>query len=393
MKLTAVLAVLFGIFVLACSTAAPVPVEPTPDSVIALAEKQSDTAQVFSGSVGNAPAATPIPTYTPNPTYTPHPTPTFTPVPTYTPWPTPLVGPTYTPYPTFTPVPIPTPTPVPTYTPYPTYTPVPTPAVGPTYTPYPTFTPWPTPTPSPTPIPTPVPMPTPTSTPSPVPTATAIPTPTPTAIPTQVPPTPTPTPIVTLTVVGSNGYVCVELNKWSGCSSSDTQYTQGIHSITVNAGDSIGFEISANNRNSVDSGYTFKLTEAYGSVFTLSSGVHRGPLYSNVTENMNIEVEFFSVTPTPTPTPAPTPTATPTPTPTPTPTSEPTFVLMLGGEGSGDGQFNNIMGVAVDGANNVYVTDKDNGRVQKLDSSGNFLLKWGGVNWGGGVAVDTTGNV
>ena len=27
---------------------------------------------------------------------------------------------------------------------------------------------------------------------------------------------------------------------------------------------------------------------------------------------------------------------------------------MLGGFGSGDGQFNNIMGVAVDGANNVY---------------------------------------
>ena len=118
MKLTAVLAVLFGIFVLACSTAAPVPVEPTPNSVIALAEKQSDTAQVFSGSVGNAPAATPIPTYTPmptytpNPTYTPHPTPTFTPVPTYTPWPTPLVGPTYTPVPVPTPTIVPTPKPL-----------------------------------------------------------------------------------------------------------------------------------------------------------------------------------------------------------------------------------------------------------------------------------------
>ena len=126
MKLTAVLAVLFGIFVLACSTAAPAPVEPTPNSVFALAAKQSDTAQVSSGSVGNAPAATaiptytPMPTYTPNPTYTPHPIPTFTPHPTYTPWPTPLVGPTYTPYPTFTPVPIPTPAPEPTPTIVPT---------------------------------------------------------------------------------------------------------------------------------------------------------------------------------------------------------------------------------------------------------------------------------
>ena len=63
--------------------------------------------RVFSGGVGNAPAATsiptsiPMPTYTPNPTYTPHPVPTFTPYPTYTP------------YPTFTPLPIPTLTPEP----------------------------------------------------------------------------------------------------------------------------------------------------------------------------------------------------------------------------------------------------------------------------------------
>ena len=79
-----------------------------------------ESTQVFSGGVGNAPAATsiptstPMPTYIPNPTYTPHPAPTFTPYPTYTPYPTPLVGPTYTPYPTFTPSPIPTPTIVPT---------------------------------------------------------------------------------------------------------------------------------------------------------------------------------------------------------------------------------------------------------------------------------------
>ena len=126
MKVRVVLAVLIGTLVLACSTADPVPVEPTPNSVFALAEKQSDTAQVFSGSVGNAPAATPIPTYTPMPTYTPHPTytpppmPTFTPHPTYTPWPTPVVGPTYTPYPTSTPSPIPTPAPTPTPTVVPT---------------------------------------------------------------------------------------------------------------------------------------------------------------------------------------------------------------------------------------------------------------------------------
>jgi hypothetical protein len=52
--------------------------------------------------------------------------------------------------------------------------------------------------------------------------------------------------ITTLIVVGSNGDVCVELNKWGGCSASDTQYTQGTHSITVTAGGSIGFEIHIN---------------------------------------------------------------------------------------------------------------------------------------------------
>ena len=93
--------------------------------------------------------------------------------------------------------------------------------------------------------------------------------------------------VITLTVVGSNGDVCVELNKWSGCSSDDTTYTQGIHSITVTTGGSIGFEIDTNN------GYSFKLTDPNGSENTGSSGVHRGPFYSNVMENKSIKVEFL----------------------------------------------------------------------------------------------------
>ena len=42
----------------------------------------------------------------------------------------------------------------------------------------------------------------------------------------------------------------------------------------------------------------------------------------------------------------------------------------------------------------IYVTDKDNGRVQKFDSSGNFLPMWGSEQFDGGpagLAVDSTG--
>ena len=41
----------------------------------------------------------------------------------------------------------------------------------------------------------------------------------------------------------------------------------------------------------------------------------------------------------------------------------------------GDGQFFNPSGIAIDSNDNVYVTDSGNNRIQKFDSSGNFLLK------------------
>lgn len=56
--------------------------------------------------------------------------------------------------------------------------------------------------------------------------------------------------------------------------------------------------------------------------------------------------------------------------------------------------------VAVDGAGNVYVADTDNYRIQKFDSAGGFLAKWGSNGRGDGqfhapygVAVDASGNV
>ena len=71
------------------------------------------------------------------------------------------------------------------------------------------------------------------------------------------------------------------------------------------------------------------------------------------------------------------------------------FDRRWGSLGSGDGQFNHPIGVAVrDG--NVYVADYDNHRVQKFSSSGGFLAKWGSLGTGdgqfdhpAGIAIDT----
>ena len=77
-----------------------------------------------------------------------------------------------------------------------------------------------------------------------------------------------------------------------------------------------------------------------------------------------------------------------------------TFITKWGSYGSGDGQFNSPHGIALDTSGNVYVTDYQNNRVQKFDSSGTFITKWGSYGSGDGqfhypygVAVDSSGNV
>jgi sugar lactone lactonase YvrE len=53
------------------------------------------------------------------------------------------------------------------------------------------------------------------------------------------------------------------------------------------------------------------------------------------------------------------------------------FVTKWGSLGDCDGQFDHPTGIAVDHTGNVYISDHDNSRIQKFDSNGKFLTKWG----------------
>jgi len=75
--------------------------------------------------------------------------------------------------------------------------------------------------------------------------------------------------------------------------------------------------------------------------------------------------------------------------------------VIWGTEGSGDGQFRDIYGVAVDApGGRVYVADTGNHRIQKFTSDGELVLEWGTLGEGDGqfwfprgVAVASDGSV
>jgi len=67
------------------------------------------------------------------------------------------------------------------------------------------------------------------------------------------------------------------------------------------------------------------------------------------------------------------------------------WVTAWGERGSGVGQFEEPMGVAVDSSGNVYVADTGNHRVQVFDSNGNFVRSWGSFGLGDGQFVRPRG--
>jgi len=76
------------------------------------------------------------------------------------------------------------------------------------------------------------------------------------------------------------------------------------------------------------------------------------------------------------------------------------FLTKWGTQGTGDGQFTRIQGIAIDRQNSVYLVDVDNNVVQKFNENGKFLIKWGEKGSGEGqfmnpvaVAIDTQGNI
>jgi hypothetical protein len=78
-------------------------------------------------------------------------------------------------------------------------------------------------------------------------------------------------------------------------------------------------------------------------------------------------------------------------------------VTSIGTVGTGDGQFEYTYGpsdVAVDSSGNIYAPATNPARIQKFDSDGNFILKWGSTGTGDGqfnaptgITIDIDGNI
>ena len=76
------------------------------------------------------------------------------------------------------------------------------------------------------------------------------------------------------------------------------------------------------------------------------------------------------------------------------------FITKWGSYGGGDGQFSHPYGVAVGQDGYIFVSDSGNNRIQKFDSSGNFIAKWGSAgsgdgqfNYPYGIAIGPDGSV
>lgn len=69
------------------------------------------------------------------------------------------------------------------------------------------------------------------------------------------------------------------------------------------------------------------------------------------------------------------------------------YISQFGSSGTGDGQFNSIMRIAISSTGTVYVSDQGANRVQAFDANGVFLRKWTTSNFPSAIAVDAAENV
>jgi DNA-binding beta-propeller fold protein YncE len=81
-------------------------------------------------------------------------------------------------------------------------------------------------------------------------------------------------------------------------------------------------------------------------------------------------------------------------------TADGNFIRKWGSLGRDDGEFIDPHGIDFDSSDSVYVVDSQNERIQKFDSDGNFITKWGSEGYGDGqfwlphdIAIDSSDNV
>ncbi len=76
------------------------------------------------------------------------------------------------------------------------------------------------------------------------------------------------------------------------------------------------------------------------------------------------------------------------------------FLVEFGSPGSGQGEFNEPLGIAIDSIGNIYVSDSINDRIQRFTGAGSFVLEWGSLGSGEGefdgprgIAIDSSGDI
>lgn len=72
---------------------------------------------------------------------------------------------------------------------------------------------------------------------------------------------------------------------------------------------------------------------------------------------------------------------------------QPSFVLAWGEKGDATGQFHSPIGIAINAADEIFVTEFNANRVQKFDTNGRWLAAFPVVEHPGGLAVDREGRL